>query len=118
MPEKTAESKRLEEICKVRLARRCSIRSSSKRFRFQREAIMRWARSNSKKGGGFMRLHPKWWYRTRVPKISTGKKIEWIPLIKIERDEEQPEGSSNKRMKKKRSQSETPTKIRPKGDPR
>lgn len=52
MPEKTAESKRLEEICKARRDRRCSIRSSSKRLRFQREAIMRWARSNSKKGVG------------------------------------------------------------------
>ena len=62
-----------------------------------------------------MRLHPKWWYRTRVPKISTGKKIEWIPLIKIERDEEQPEGSSDKRKKKNRNQSETTTKSKPKG---
>jgi len=71
-----------------------------------------------KKGGGFMRLHPKWWYRSRVPKISTGEKIEWIPLIKIERDEEQPEGSRDKRTKKKRSQSATTAKFKPKGDQR
>jgi hypothetical protein len=62
-----------------------------------------------------MRLRPNWWYRTRVPKKSTGKKIEWRPLIKIERDDEQPESSGDKRKKEKRGRSETSTKFKPKG---
>ena len=44
---------------------------------------------------------PKWFHRSRMPKISSGIKVEWEPLFKLPSDESKPENQETKRKKRK-----------------
>ena len=64
-----------------------------------------------------MSFRPKGIYRTRMPKISTGKKIEWEPLLEIKGDEEEHEKPKQQKRNKK-IRSEMRSKSNSKGDKR
>jgi hypothetical protein len=73
------------------------------------QLIIREIAQNGAEGGMSMKKRYMGFYRTRMPKMSTGKKITWIPLFRLsdaDDDEQKEKDAKKKRTTQKKRHSD------------